>query len=156
MKHAAFLFLGILTIILYQACAPPNLYSQKFEFDDGIWKYSDTLNNSWNVQDTSQVYDLFVRINHEPNFAYQNLYIKLLSKFPDSDWIEQISPINLAMNSGKWLGKCGNSDCTIEYNLQEKAFFKSEGIHELMILQFGREDQLLGINSIELIIQESK
>ena len=82
------------------ACSSPMLYSKKHFFDGETWAYADTLSYAWDVQDTSEVYNMSIVLEHDVDFGFQNVYIKFLSKFPKSDWVEQISPINLAVNSG--------------------------------------------------------
>ncbi|NJN34220.1 MAG: gliding motility lipoprotein GldH [Saprospiraceae bacterium] len=121
---------------------------------EGTWSYRDTLDFAFEIADTNQIYDIVLVIKHTPQYPYQNLYTNIYTKFPSGERVKQLLSLDLADNSGKWLGECGRSGCQFELAIQENAFFNVQGQHVITLEQYLRTDQLKGIENISLKIVE--
>ena len=143
------LFFPILT-----ACDQSHFYKFSIEINESKWSYSDTLSYSVNIQDTSIHYDIGLEIIHTTAFAYQNLYVQILTEFPDGKLLTQTLPIDLADYTGSWYGKCQGEICTLKVMLQENAIFDQVGDHGFKILQYMRIDPTPGIREITMILDQ--
>jgi len=147
------LFYISILLSLY-ACGPTIVHSDKLDIGEQ-WSYDDLLVSSYEVQDTSMKYDLALKVTHTLEYQYQNIYLNVETQFPDGKVAKNPLSLDLAEKTGLWKGKCGSTDCEITFSLQDKFRFKSLGEHKFSIAQFSREDQLMGISDIELILFES-
>lgn len=124
-------------------------YAEKISITNNVWTYDQVLDFQFEVQDTTQKYDLILSVNHDFEFAHQNFYAKFITTYPSMKKIEDVVSIELGNNFGKWMGDCNSSTCAIDILLQEKTYFKDQGKHQISIVQNNRIDSLNGINSIE-------
>jgi len=148
------IYISILAL-LFSCNGPTVVHSDILDLGEQ-WSYEDRLVSSYEVQDTSQKYDLALRLNHNKEYDYQNLYLSVETVFPDGNKTSNPLSLDLANKMGTWLGKCGSNDCDITFSFQDNFRFKSLGKHQFTIGQFSREDQLRGISEIELILFESE
>jgi len=144
----------LLLALLYSCNGPTIVHSDILDLGEQ-WSYDDTLVSSYEVKDTTQRYDLALRLNHNKDYDYQNLYLNVETMFPDGKKTSNPLSLDLANKMGTWLGKCGNNDCDITFSFQDNFRFKSLGKYQFTIGQFSREDQLRGISEIELILFEA-
>lgn len=126
------------------------IFEKKYDIKNSQWRYADTLDFSFEIKDTTAIYDIVLGIEHTPQYPMQNLYTHIYTKFPSGERIKQLLNIDLADNAGKWEGKCDGSECDFEIPIQPNAFFNKTGNHIITLEQYMRTDSLAGINSITL------
>ena len=151
-----FLFFSISSLIFIASCKPDYIYNKSIAINKGIWTYSDTLNYEFSIEDTIGYFELFLSINHSPEFKNQNLYSRIYTAFPDGT--EAIDTISLELTDkfGSWLGNCSNSSCNLDLLLKSKTQFRNVGNYKIRLEQYNRIDSLKGINSIGFMIAETK
>lgn len=142
-------------LLFIYSCGPTVVHSDKLEVGKQ-WSYGDALVSSYMVEDTTKKYDLALKLNHDLEYEYQNIYLNVETTFPDGKKTKNPLSLDLSNKIGIWLGKCGSKDCEITFSLQDDFRFKSLGKHDFSIAQFSREDQLKGISEIELILFEGR
>jgi gliding motility-associated lipoprotein GldH len=99
-------------------------------------------------------YDIGLKIVHTTDFEYQNLYIRILTEFPDGKLLTQTLPIDFADYTGLWYGKCTGEICSLRVTLQENALFDQVGDHSFKIIQYMRMDPVPGIKEVAMILDE--
>ena len=134
--------------ILICACSDNTLYDHTIEFDNSIWKYETPANFEFDIADNAKRYDLFLDIDHSPEYAFENLYLRINTEFPDKSTASDTLSIEMVNNQGAWVGKCRSDICDLTVFLQENTRFKNVGNHKISIEQFTRESALNGIKSI--------
>ena len=142
-------------ILFLYACGPTVIHSDKLELGEQ-WSYSDVLISKIEAPDTTKRYDLALKVTHNLEYDYQNLYLQVETTFPNGKKISNPLSLDLSDKKGIWLGKCGSKDCDITFSFQDNFRFKSLGSHEFSIGQYSREDQLSGVSEIELILFEGR
>lgn len=143
-------------ILAGSACGPYYFYDEQFTIDDAKWVYADTIEFNFDIADTIATYDLMLDVDHSTSYAYQNIYVKIFTTFPDGTRLQQEVPIDFADSKGAWYGKCGSTMCNLRVMLQEGAHFDQIGRHQLRILQFMRIDPLPGIRAIALKLDKKQ
>lgn len=148
----AVVMLNIFTLL---SCGPDYIYERSFEINNKEWAYEDTLNFEVEISDTLSIYNLYLDIEHTTDYAMQNIYILIYTKFPTGERINERVAIDFADKTGQWYGKCDKTKCNLRVNIQKGAFFNTPGKHLFTIEQFMRIDPLPGIISIAFRIEDT-
>jgi len=137
-------------IFIFGSCGTKPYYSEKIEINKLGWLLDDEITFNTQVTDTSAIYELQMIIDHQRDYSYENLYLRITTSFPNIEAKTEQLSIDLADKKGKWVGKCGSANCECQVYLLEKFRFPAVGEYKFQIEQFTREDKLLGLNSLEL------
>jgi len=117
------------------------------------WAYQDTLHYEFEIADTSQIYNLFLDLEHSTDFATQNLYVKLYTGFPNGQRPAQRLSIDMADKTGAWLGNCSGEKCRLNIPIQSNAYFDQMGTYSFTVEQFMRVDSLSEVLSAAFRIE---
>ncbi len=129
--------------ILLQGCGDPIVVQDKHTFSDvHPWTYQDSLEIDFEISDTSQYYDLKLCLDFLDTYPYQNLYLKIGTKYPDNAWVYSQLNVDLAYPDGKWVGDCSGHNCSAEINLIQNFYFREVGSYAISVAQYTRTDSL--------------
>ena len=128
-------------------------YTSSYSFNNNVWRYDDPRSFSFEIRDTSKVYDMILSVDHTDQFPYQNLYLKTSTRFPSDTIIEQSLSIEMANEAGFWFGECTGANCELSMPIQSNVHFSEKGSYTLELEQYTRTDSLSGINGINLLLQ---
>ena len=123
--------------------------------EKGQWISADTVAFEFEIKDTAKLYDIFVEIDHNANFAYQNIYCLVESYAPAGLAQRQVNALELATKKGKWLGECDSEICIRKIPFIINTQFDVPGPYKIVFTQYTRKETLEGINSLRLIVQEA-
>lgn len=151
LKEALFLLL-----VLLASCGERHFFEVDHQLGADGWAYTDTLDCSVLIEDTTGRYDLIIDLRHDTEYAHQNLYIKIYTTFPDGKALEQTVPIDFADSRGNWYGDCGTNQCQLRVVLQEQAIFDQLGTHRFQVVQYMRIDPVQHIQSAAFILDLKK
>ena len=155
MRHGwKFLAFFICWLIIFSSCKPSTIYQKSIHLENEVWTYKDTLDYKFIIKDTFKYYDLFLKINHNPEFSNQNLYSRIYTSFPDGTEAVDTISLELTDKFGNWLGDCSKLSCELDLLLKGKTKFRHAGNYELRLEQYNRKDSIKGIQSIEIRIAE--
>jgi len=146
--------LAFFLLLLCVSCGPKSWYEHSFPMDGSGWHVQDTKLFSFEAPDTLSSYDLTLELKHADDYAYQNVYLKTATIFPNKDTINDIISIDLTDTDGFWLGK-GSSIKALHAPLQVGFKFREAGTYSITIDQHSREDKLEGIESVGLHLTDS-
>ena len=145
---ASFLAFGLMSLM---ACNNNVVFDKSFELNPYQgWEYTEELDFSFTVEDTSSSYQLFLDLEHGFEFPFQNLYLRLTTFFPNGDTTKAPLSLELADKSGRWYGKCGSKTCDVSIPLQEEIHFDRPGDYSIRIEQFMRENPVLELHQLGL------
>lgn len=153
-KNFLFPLFGFL--FLLSSCDPNFIYNQKFEIPQETWTYTDTLDFSFNIPDTANIYNIYLEIDHSVEFPKQNLYVLIYTQFPSGERIREMVSLELCNQAGYWFGDCNSKTCSLNIPIQEGAYFNQKGDYRITLEQYSRKDKLEGIKSLALKIEETK
>ncbi len=137
------------------SCGPNYVFEEEVEIQESQWYYNDTLSFSFTMTDTSQLYDLFIELEHQKSYPFQNIYFQIYTSFPSGKKIQDRLSVDLMNKAGVWYGKCGKEECELLVNLQERLRFNETGTYQIQLEQFMRVDPLEGLNSLSLKLAHS-
>lgn len=145
----------LLSSTLFTACGPNFVYEVEEELPAAGWTYQDSLQATFTITDTNQIYNLHLQLNHSPDFAFQNVYVKMHTLFPNGQRLEEQVSLELAHRVGRWHGDCSSESCLLSIPIQEGAYFNQVGDYAIVVEQFSRNNPLEGINSIGFALEET-
>ena len=149
------LIFGVLIALSAASCQQGVIYTQTLDLPLGKWQADQVLETQFASPDTTRNYDLFLDINHNEEYHYENVYLQIETLFPHKDPVTQVLPIDLADKKGKWHGKCGGGDCDLRVVLKQQIKFQAVGDYQINISQYSRDASLDGINGLEFSVVES-
>ncbi len=153
-KKYFFSLLFLLPLFLIN-CGESYLFEKTYEIEKGAWQYENTLDYSFEITDTTKVYNLLLEVGHSLDYSYQNCYFKIYTQFPSGEKSEQLLSIDLADGIGRWQGDCNNKSCTILLDIQKQAFFNALGTHTITLEQYMRKNPLKGIESLAIKLEDT-
>lgn len=136
------------------SCNQDGWYTSSVSIPDP-WMYNDPVTFDFQVEHVDEVHEMLLRLRHDESFDYQNLYVKITTKFPDGKEVEDV--VSLDMTDGKgYAGSCRGGDCEVEILLRSSFKFENSGAYTIAIEQYSREEALSGINAAELILRKKE
>lgn len=143
-------------MLILSACGPNYLYNESSSFEQDTWSYAQIQQHEVEIEDLSHLYNLSIGVKHSVEYAYQNLYVKITTTFPDQQTREQVLSLDLADGSGTWYGKCGGKNCTLTIPIQQNAIFEKAGRYRLSIEQYMRTEKVEGIRSLSFMVEKTQ
>jgi len=141
--------------LLLCSCGPEIIYSHKVNIE-GPWDYSEKINFEFEIADTIPAYDIVLNTTHSKDFAFQNVYTKMTTIFPDSNSTNHLVSLDLTDKLNQWTGNCSGKECMVPILLSQHIFFKKPGKYTITAEQYGRKDDLEGVLSLELVISKAE
>lgn len=150
------LYMLAFSLLYLAACGNDTLIKKNYDIQPNAWAYRDSLNFDFEVKDTNKIYNITLTVAHQNAYRFQNLYTKIVTIFPNNLRTEQPLSLELYDASGKPQGKCSGGDCKTEIMMQENAYFNQAGKYRITIYQHSRDENLQGIESLALRIEDNK
>ena len=152
MKYLPFL---LFVFVLLSSCEKESYsYKATSEAPERGLSYTDTLRFEMDVQDTVKFHKLVLDVNYKDVYPYQNMYVKIITEKPNDNPIEQVISLQLAEESGKWIGECNNGECVTSISLKEKVRFDKLGLHTFKFVQNTRREVVDEVLSMTLKLQD--
>lgn len=146
------LFFSVLGLITLNSCGPDYIVNEKRDIVGGAWAYADSMRFEAEIPDTSQVYDLWLGLDHSPEFEWQNLYIQVHTIFPDGRRLSSPLSLELANQGGVWQSDCNKKRCRFRVPIQEGAWFQQAGKYVFTIEQYMRSSPIEGVQRLSFQI----
>ena len=143
--------LAVAAAAVLTACGPDVVYERDVPLP-GTWTYADSVTFAYDIADTSRAYDLQLSLKHTDAFATQNLYARFVTVYPDGRRQSEPVSLELADQTGRWLGDCSGEACELRIPLQDSTRFPLPGEYGLVVHQYMRTDALTGVNGVGLRI----
>lgn len=145
----------VLLATVISSCGPQYLTDETAEIPNGQWAYSDTIRFEADIPDTTMIYNLWLTLDHSPDFAWQNLYIRIHTLFPDGKRLSAPLSLELANLGGIWQGDCNKKRCRFRIPIQEGAWFQQTGRYAFTFEQYMRQNPQDGVQQLRFQIEET-
>ncbi|HHS95229.1 MAG TPA: gliding motility lipoprotein GldH [Phaeodactylibacter sp.] len=149
-RNAVLFFCAIVCLTL--ACKEDLYFQSKKEIPAALWAYQDSLDFTFEILDTSAIYNLYLDIEHSTEYPFQNVYLQVYTLFPSGKRDRQRLNIDFADKTGRWYGKCNSEECRLRVFMQESVYFAEQGAYTITLKQFTREDTLSGIMGMRIAL----
>jgi len=145
----------LLLLILYSCDSKNYLFEETKPIEKGAWTYNNTLDFTFDIQDTTTIYNIYLALDHTNDYPYQNLYLKVHTLFPSGKKMERPVSFELADKYGQWYGECGSETCRLLVPFQSKTYFNAIGKHTITLEQYMRKDPIEGIEGLSLMVENT-
>ncbi|MBC8320488.1 MAG: gliding motility lipoprotein GldH [Bacteroidetes bacterium] len=146
-----FISLSIISAI-FSSCNSNTVYNQNVTLPSEGWFKNKAVAFNVNIYDTVNTYKFGLNIRNTINYRYCNLYVFLITEFPNGKIIRDTIECLLANHEGKWLGKGWGQIKENNIILKSDLRFPISGTYKFLIQQAMRVDTLTGINDIGLSV----
>lgn len=147
--------MGLLGLLLYSLSSCSTIYDETQVLENATWQQGESYSFDFEIQDTEQLYDLFLEVEHGTAYPYQNLYCLVKTTMPDGSTREEQASLELANAKGYWLGDCSEEICTRTIPFIIKTQFSVSGVYTIELKQYSRPASLGPIAHLRLYINKS-
>ena len=92
-------------VLLFQACTPIDLYERVATIPGQGWQSSYKPSFTFDIQDTTATYQLFLILRHNNKYSYNNIWLNVYRKKPDGQVSKVPYELKLATNERGWLAE---------------------------------------------------
>ncbi len=142
----------IMSLIGFSCQERQPVYQDTQEIAGGDWYWSDTIDFRINIDDLDTLYDLSLLIEHTDLHPYENLYLRILTEYPDGKVSIDETNFDLADEIGQWYAKCQGSQCKVAAELQSAFRFRQAGSYRFAVTPHLRTNPLRSISAIGLML----
>lgn len=146
------LFSGVIFIIV--SCTQNVYFDSTKEIEGSEWNTADIMKFSVNIQDTNQLYNIYINLRNKTDYPYSNLFIFLKTIYPDGKMSVDTLECFLADNNGKWLGNRRGNLVDNRILFRKGIRFKQNGNYSFEFEQAMRTELLPGIENLGLRIEK--
>ncbi len=151
-----FALIASILVMTLSSCDRGVLVSEKWTWKDHQWIHGDAKSMTMTATDTTTVYQMDLRIDHEEEYAYQNLYVRTKTTYPSGKEVTSITSLELINADGSWAGDKGENCCVLTLPLQARFTFPEIGTYTWTIEPYMRVDTVKGVNSLKAICKKVK
>lgn len=148
-------FFLLLLALAAASCQTIDIYEKTIAFKTHSWKSGERPSFTFEINDTTSLYNIFLVLRHEDAYNYNNIWINLAVKGPGStDTIRR--EFILGNNKQGWLGS-GMDDVfehRIVFNDQPTPLHK--GTYTFTLQQDMREDPLEHVMNVGIRVEKVK
>ncbi|MBP7273019.1 MAG: gliding motility lipoprotein GldH [Saprospiraceae bacterium] len=154
MRHISLYVVAV--ILLLGACRQDVVFEQKNAVPQQLWQYNQPIQFSFDISDTTILYNILLDIHHNMNYPYQNIYTIITTTYPNNTQQREQLSLELSEKKDVWSSDCSDTDCYLTIGLQQNAYFNQLGKHTITLEQYTRQDSLPGIVDLTLRIEKSE
>jgi len=143
-------------LIMLNACKMNSIYDESISIENSSWYKDDLAKFEVAIDDTIQSYDFYINIRNTTDYRYSNLYVFLITRYPNRNVSRDTIEFVLADIEGKWFGKGWGAVKENSVLLSSNMRFPLKGTYEFKIQQAMRQDTLDGISNIGIRVTPSE
>ena len=142
-------------IVLITGCTYTSVYDKVYIVEEGNWFYSDTIEFSFEANDTESPCDFYLIVRNNNDYHYNNFIAFVELYFPNGKMRRDTVQMQLATSSGKWLGSGIGDVYTNEQLFIAGNKLPMSGTYTLKIIHAMRDELLLGINDVGVSVRKN-
>lgn len=150
-----YLLISLIAIVLF-SCTENRIYENTHTFEDKEWSYSDSIEFTFEVEDTSQLYGLGMTVTFSEDYPYQNIYTNIKTFLPNGETRKNLFSVELQKSEKRRSLQCNDETCLADVFLQAPLKFIDEGEYTIRVFQHSRDQSLEGISNVGLYVEELK
>ena len=137
------LLVGLIFLLaLFTACDEDVVFEKSQSIQNKAWSYDDKVPFTIPIEDSLQLYNIYVNIRHTNNYAYSNLYVLIHTIYPAGDTLQSRVSLPLADKKGKWYGSGRGEIRSAQVLIQPNARLPQKGDYQFILEQNMRVNPL--------------
>ncbi|MBW3129378.1 gliding motility lipoprotein GldH [Hymenobacter profundi] len=151
------LLLGLVLVTLLAACNPDQVFEKNLDFDDRTWAVQEKPTFEFQIEDTTQRYDVYFNVRNTSSYGYYNLYVRHTLIGPDGKQISRLLHQMILMDpqTGEPLGSGAGDIFDHQFLALPRQQFHQPGTYKVMLEQYMRQDQLPDIMAVGVRVVKS-
>ena len=150
------LLLIFVSIFTFSSCNFTSIYNENVIIEDAKWYKDEAVRFEVLINDSLAGYEFNLNLRNTTDYRYSNLYIFLMTKFPNGNMTRDTIECVLADVDGRWLGKGWSNLKENNILLKKDLRFPLTGKYVFFIQQAMREDTLEGIHNVGIQINKAE
>lgn len=143
----------IITILLltslFSSCTKIDLFEKQTQIPSQQWFYNNVPTFTFQITDTSSLYNLYIVLRHTDAYNYNNIWVRLGSKAPGDTIHFQDINLSLANDANGWEGSGTDDIFEVRKNITPGPVpFIKPGVYTFSIAQIMRENPLKHILNV--------
>lgn len=142
-------------IIIATSCNTNVVYEDTFEISNSVWQKKDIKKFTFEVPDTTHIFDIELQITNTDDYSYSNVFLFSNIIFPNRTYARDTIEFVVSNNKGEWTGS-GMNSFTNSYPFKRGIRFPKTGVYTFSFEQamrcVNKECSLEGIKEISLRI----
>jgi gliding motility-associated lipoprotein GldH len=138
------------------SCNSIGVFEKNVAFKNQEWASSNKPSFSFHISDTVPAYHIYLVVRHTDAYSYNNIWMKLYRKGPDTSYTQQVD-LRLANNNQGWLG--AGMDDVWEQRIsliQGTTQFRKSGDYEFTLEQVMRQDPLQHVMNVGIRVEKAQ
>lgn len=149
-------FALLASLILLTSCDEPPYFSEVQPVDPSGWHLEDRKVFEVEIQDTVTLHNLYLHIRHRGSYDYSNIYFFFHINFPNGKTAKDTIECPLADYQGKWLGNKAGDIVSHDVLIKYRSQFPLAGDYTFELEHAMRDEELLDVTDVGLVIEEVK
>jgi len=149
-------YISLFFILLAASCQFQDVYNDMEKLGHGKWHMDQPVVFRVNSADSLVPLDFFLQLRNNNEYPYNNLYLFLLTEFPDGRNYTDTIECLLAQPDGKWYGKRIGSVYENSFLIKKNVLLPRAGLYTFSLKHAMRHEDLVGITAAGLRIARAK
>lgn len=149
------LLITLLSAFALSSCDFNSVYNENVSLKDAKWPKDKAVRFDVEINDSLASYNFYLNLRNTTDYRYSNLYLFLMTRFPNGNTTRDTIEIILANNEGRWLGKGWSNLKDNNILLKKSLQFPLSGNYVFFVQQAMRVDTLTGIRNVGLQIDKT-
>ncbi|MEO8763967.1 MAG: gliding motility lipoprotein GldH [Ginsengibacter sp.] len=146
---------ALLLASLMVSCGKIDLFEKQTDLPAQQWYYNNIPTFTFEIADTTSLYNLYIVLRHTDAYNYNNLWLRLGSKGPGDTLRFQNINLVLASDANGWEGIGADDIFEVRKNItQGPVPFKKPGTYTFSIAQIMRENPLQHILNVGFRVEK--
>lgn len=148
------IYIASVCALLLSACGKVNFFERTERFPQQEWSTAVEPTASFDIQDTSSLYHIYVVLRHTDAYRYNNIWINVITQSPNDSPKTQLLNIALADNTKGWLGSGMDDIYDRRARITREPIALKKGLYTFKLKQAMREDPLAYILSAGVRVEK--
>lgn len=156
MPRPFFKYYAVIAVLL-ASCGTIDVFEKDVSIPNHEWSSSFQPQISFEITDTTSLYNIYVVVRHLNAYRYNNLYINLYTQVPNDTLRKQRLDLRLATDGKGWLGS--GMDDIFEHRIlitQTPQQLSRKGTYTFRLENIMREEPLQYIMNVGIRVEKTK
>jgi gliding motility-associated lipoprotein GldH len=137
------------------ACETIDVFEKNVSIPNHEWSNSFRPEISFEITDTTSLYNIYVVLRHTDAYRYKNIYMNIYTHVPGDTVSKARVDLELATDDNGWLGS-GMDDIFEHRILINKGTFRKPGLYKYTLEQIMREEPLQHVMNVGIRVEKVK
>ncbi|MDD2634787.1 MAG: gliding motility lipoprotein GldH [Bacteroidales bacterium] len=146
--------LALFMVLAVMACDRNKVYEDYVKIDNNIWSQENIVKFEFEIDDTSQLYNILINLRHASVYPYNNLWLFVKSSAPNGTInIDTVECVIVDKNN-RWIGDGMGDIWDVQILWKNNIRFVNQGVYRVEFEQAMRVENLPGIMDMGLRVEK--